>query len=295
MSGMRQGWASIVAVCVAAGTLPAQEITAAAVLTRSRAALGLEAPASVTSIRMLGTSTRVLGALRLGGAVDLRLALPDRYLRVDVLALPGALPGTRGETATGFNRDTPIQRAIRPAGQPVDVTTFVSAEAREQTLRSAADLVRHDLRLLLLGFFADSFDSSPLTAKHLGIAEAPDGRAYGLALTFANGSEAILFVDTTTHLPRMVTWNGPDVVSAARAAGQTSGTGQPSMPHADVRAHLDTLVEHRWYFGDYRPVGRFRWPFVLRHAVAGSLVEELRFDQVMVNPVFEASVFDRER
>jgi hypothetical protein len=104
-----------------------------------------------------------------------------------------------------------------------------------------------------------------------GVAEAPEGRADMNRLAFEDGSEAVLFSDTRSHLPLMVTWQGPDVL-----------------------ARLDA-VEHRFYFSDFRSVGALRWPFVIRRAAAGQLIEELQFDRAVINPPVDLSIFDDGR
>jgi hypothetical protein len=56
------------------------------------------------------------------------------------------------------------------------------------------------------------------------------------------------------------------------------------------------MAEHRLYFADYRDVnGGVKWPFRLRHAVAGTTIEETTFDRVTVNTKIDPKKFETPR
>jgi hypothetical protein len=53
------------------------------------------------------------------------------------------------------------------------------------------------------------------------------------------------------------------------------------------------MAEHRLYFADYRGVsGGVKWPFRIRHAVAGNTIEETTFDRVTVNAKIDPKKFE---
>ena len=44
-----------------------------------------------------------------------------------------------------------------------------------------------------------------------------------------------------------------------------------------------------------RRVGDVRWPFVIRRSVKGELLEEIRFDRIVINPALDPKVFAVDR
>ena len=158
-------------------------------------------------------------------------------------------------------------------------------------MRAAAVGLRKELTLLLLGFFGGTFDGSPLQVERLGSAEAPDGTADALRLTFGDGSVATLFIHVDTHLPLMVSWQGSDPAIALRLAT----TGEASAAAVLASSAQLPLVEHRLHFSDYRQVDGLRWPFLVRRTGGGAPMEELRFDRFTLNPVFTARTFTGDR
>jgi hypothetical protein len=259
------------------------------VLRQARDALGGEAALdAVKGVRAVGRTSRVLGVLRISGEIDLRLALPDRYVRIDRLAL-GALST---EIATGFSGGALIQRASGPDGLRFDPSSLIPADTSAAAERAALAGVRQDAALLLLGFFCASFDLHPFRFTYAGAVESPDGEATALDIAGAGGFAARLYIDDRSHLPLLVSWMAPDPTGAAAAFA--SGTGAAT---SDPTVLLDQMapVEHRVYFGDYRKVGGLRWPFRVRRSVDGRPSEEVSFDAFTINPPVDARVFDARR
>ena len=246
----------------------------------TRQALGGKGLAGVRTLRAEGESTRVVASLRLSSAIELLLERPDRFLRIDRLRVAG----TAAETTSGFVGDRFVQRT---PGQRVPAPAGAAPDQRNELQRAAAAGLRSELLLLLLGFFAGTFDDSPLHVERLGIAEAPDARAEALRLTFGTGLAATLFVHVDTHLPLMVSWQGADPSAVLRLATSTD----PFAATALVAAGQAAPVEHRLHFSDYRRVDALRWPFLVRHTAGGRPVEELRFERLTPNPVFKHGTF----
>ena len=246
----------------------------------ARQALGGQGLARVRTLRAEGESTRVVASLRLGSAIELLLDRPDRFLRIDRLRVAGAA----AETTSGFVGDRFVQRTSGPRVSP---PAGGSLDQQDDLQRAAAAGLRSELLLLLLGFFAGTFDDSPLRVERLGIAEAPGGTAAALRLTFDTGLAATLFVHVETHLPLMVSWQGAAPSAVLRLATATD----PFQAAALAAAGQAAAVEHRLHFSDYRRVDALRWPFRVRHTAGGVPVEELRFDRLTVNPVFTNGTF----
>lgn len=268
------------------GVAGPRDDAARTVLRQARDALGGErALGAVRGLKGVGRSSRLLGPMRFAGDIDLRLALPDRYVRIDQL-LFGTLSA---EIATGFNGHALIQRARGPDGLRLNPTAGIPPSGLAAAERAAMAGVRQDAALLLLGFFCASLDLHPLHFTYAGEAESPDGAAKALDITGPDGLRARLFIDRGSHLPLLVTWMGPDVAGAARAMGGPVPVVSPDP--ALLLAQLQP-VEHRLYFGDYRPVGALRWPFRLQRSVAGQVSEDVTFDSFTINPAVDARLFD---
>jgi hypothetical protein len=194
------------------------------------------------------------------------------------------MPGSSAETAAGFAGDQFVQRLPGPRAP---LPGELSADQAAQFRQSAAAGLRKEMRLLLLGFLASTFDDSPLRIERLGTAEAPDGRADAFRLSLADGSDVTLFIDVGTHLPLMASWSGADLSSVVRLATAADA----AQTNALVASTLTSTVEHRLHFADYRPVNGLRWPHLIRHTAGGQTVEELRFDRFTLNPIFDARTF----
>ena len=257
-----------------ANDVHADDSRATQVLAAAKASLGGMALDAIRSLRAEGRGSRIVGSFRFAAGVRLEVVRPDRFVRTDRLSV-GA---TSAETGFGFNGSDFIQR-VSGLG---DVSPGLSALAPV-----AAAGLRHDVRMLLLGVFAAPFDGSAIETAYAGVAEAPDGKADAIAMTFDDGTTATLFIDAGTLLPRMVSWQAPDPLSAVKST--------PSGVTAEVRPDNLIAVEHRVAFADYRTIKGVRFPFLIRRSVAGELSEELKFDSVELNAAIDERTFQVAR
>jgi hypothetical protein len=125
--------------------------------------------------------------------------------------------------------------------------------------------VKQDFVRLMLGMFATSFPSYPLTFKYAAQGEAPEGTADILDAAGPADFQARFVVQRDTHRPVMLIWQAP-------AHGKT--------------------VEHRIYYGDFRDVDGLKLPFRIRRAVAGETVEETTFDRIRINAKIDPRKFE---
>jgi len=146
-------------------------------------------------------------------------------------------------------------------------------------------------------------------------------------VTGDGGFAARLFIDTTTHLPLMLSWMAkePLVISQTVGGGgagrATAGThasagggvavgsvqvegGKPLTPEDrdklmkqldEQRKELEAkrrTVEYRLYYGDYRDVDGIKVPFKLQRSIDGKPTEELTFEKVRINGKIDAQTFN---
>ncbi len=230
---------------------PKPPLDATPVLAAARAAIGGDAKLEgVRSFVVTGRTRRVRGKNLVPIEFEIACELPDKFVRKDEIPAEET-----GLMSTGFNGDRLIQS---PAPDPGDEP---SAAERGLLVMTA----KQDFGRVTLGMFATSFAAFPLTFSYAGRAEAPDGAADAIDVKGPNAFAARLFINTSTHLPVMVTW-------------QTTAKSGP--------------VEHRLYYADYRDVGGLRWPFLIRGAVGGETVEETAVDRYRVNTKIDPKKFE---
>jgi hypothetical protein len=127
--------------------------------------------------------------------------------------------------------------------------------------------VKQDFARLMLGMFATSFPSFPLTFKYAARGEAPEGKADVLDVAGPANAVMRFVVQRDTHLPVMVMWTAP-------------APGQPAP------------AEQRLYFADYRDVDGLKLPFRIRRAVGADTVEETTFDRFRINAKIDPRKFE---
>ena len=262
MAGFRVvlvGFSVLAYIALGTGPLDAQPPTAQSVVAAAREALGGERRLSaVTSFTATGRTRQIRGNNLVPIEFEINCELPDRFVRKDEIPAQDT-----DASVTGFIGDqlilypTPPSRAGGPPPQGM----------AQQRLTG----VKQDFARLLLGAFAASFPPYPLTFKYLAEGDAPEGKADILDVAGPANFSARLVVQRDTHLPVLLMWQVP-----APAAPAT-----PPMP-----------VEHRLYYGDFRDVNGMKWPFRLRHAVAGDTIEETTFDRIRINVKIDAKKFE---
>ena len=222
---------------------------ASQVLAATRAALGAQKLAAVATITATGQTRRVRGNNLVPIEFAISIQRPDKYVRKDEVPAEESAP-----TSTGFAGDELIQVPPAPPAQ------------RDARLLAT----RQEFTRLALGLWADSIPQYPLTFAYVGQAAAPQGMADVLNVTAAGGFAARLFIDGSTHLPLMLTWQAP-----------AGGRGAAATP-----------VENRLYYADYRDVDGLRLPFRLRRAVGADTTEETTFDRFRLNARIDPKTFD---
>jgi hypothetical protein len=203
---------------------PAPAPNAAAVLAAAREALGGEKKlAAVKTLVTTGRTRQVRGDNLVPIEFEIYAELPDKYVRKDEVPAQES-----GPTTVGFNGDNLIQlppqvgppAGGRPGGPPPPTPEQLDAARRARVAG-----VKQDFARLMLGLFAGSFDSYPLTFTYAGQAEAPQGMADVLDVKGPANLVMRLFVYRDTHLPVMVTWQGGPQPGPGRGPGPGPGPG----------------------------------------------------------------------
>jgi hypothetical protein len=260
------------------------------VLAATRAALGSDKNlAAVKTFVATGRTRQLRGNNLVPIEFEISCELPDKYVRKDEFPAQDT-----DVTVSGFVGDELIvfpQPAAGRGGPPP-----------AQRLTAA----KQDFARLMLGAFAASFPSYPLTFKYAAEGEAPEGKADVLDVAGPAGFAARLVIQRDTHLPVMLIWNAPAPPSGGRGGaprgGPPRGAAPPDAPPPATSPPAASQLrgaepagpqpENRLYFADYRDVKGTKWPFRIRRAVGGNTIEETTFDRINVNGKIDPKKFE---
>jgi hypothetical protein len=275
---VRRLWFPLIAIFVAASaTAPlSQTPDAARVLSSARQALGGEQKLSaVRTFTATGRTRQVRGNNLVPIEFEINCELPDKFVRKDEIPAQDTDPTTRG-----FSGDTLIQipppgtgRGGPRAGGPPPGGDARAGGPPPGGGRGPGGpvppivAIKQDFARLMLGMFAASFPSFPLTFKYAAVGEAPEGKADILDVSGPANVSMRFVVQQDTHLPVMLMWTAP-------------APGQPGP------------VEQRMYFADYRDVDGLKLPFRLRRAVGADTIEETTFDRIRINTKIDPRKFE---
>jgi hypothetical protein len=222
-----------------------------------RAAIGGEARvAAVRALQLRGeVSFLNLANGQMGEpeSLDIRILLPDKYLRTE--------NNGRVITAAGFNGDQLLNgvRALVPGD------SFGSSYGPDQVATERIRFTR-----LLTGLLATSSAVLPLTAR-------PGTGAAAVGLTGPNGLAWTLDLDPTTRLPLRLRFEGN--VYTPSAGGRMSGPPTP------------TRGEITMTFGERRNTDGLNLPYRITTSAAGVTSEDIRLQRIVVNPPLTARDF----
>jgi hypothetical protein len=163
---------------------------------------------------------------------------------------------------------------------PIDPAQLEEAQRRARQI----ELSRFMLAWLL---------STDGAASWIATAESPDGKADVIEITSANGPVTRLFLDQTTHVPLMITWQSvaPQLIARARGArGGQRGDGPPPDAQPSRAQQQATL---QMTLGDYKTVNGVKLPHLMTRGVNDTTIEEWTIDSYRLNPSFKPDVFTK--
>ena len=271
----------------------------AALLAQARQAVGGEDRLlAIKTLDVRGDFKRLAGQMTIEGELQVRLELPDKLRRDEDLSLPGGGPAIvrtevlNGTTVWDDNSGGGrmfIGRFGGPGGRGGDPQgggrARIDPAQLEEAQRRArqTELARFALIWLLT---ADG------QVAWIGTAEAPDGKADVVEITPAAGPAMRLFLDASSHMPLMVTWQGaaPQLMIAGRRGGRGEARGDapaqgrgPGGPPATLQLTLS----------DYKAVNGVRLPHLITRGANDMTIEEWTIDSYRVNTTFRADVFSK--
>jgi hypothetical protein len=284
------------------------------ILAAAREALGGESRlAAVKTLIATGRTRQVRGENLVPIEFEMLFETPDKFVRKDEIPAQES-----GPTSQGFNGENliveppPPPPPPPPAGKP-------AGPPPEAALRGRVTTIKQDFARLALGLFATSYSAYPLTFSHVGIAEAPQGKADVLEAKGPGNFTVRFFLHSESHLPIMLSWSVPATNVVVTLPGQPPPATLPpgaitveappppaasaskeeqdkyAMEVAALRKKTIASakpIENRLYFSDHKEVDGIRLPFRIRRAIASQTIEETTFDRFRINTKIDPRRFE---
>jgi hypothetical protein len=323
----------------------------ASLLAEARKSLGGEDKlAAVKRLQIKGEMRRGQGNLTLEGDTEVFLEPPDKFRRNESLSLGPGGPGIdrvevlngndiwdennggggrfgrgggdfggggRGGDFGGFRRGG-IGGQQNGDADPARAQGIDPERLKELQLRNRRLEVSRLLLALLL-----TTDSQ---VAWIGTAQSPEGTADVLEVKSSDGAATRLFLDSTTHVPLMMTWSGGGqrggrggqgggrgrAGDAAAQGGAPQGGAAPAAPPAAPQAPpqsgaaVDTAQGRRgrgfgggapatleMHLSEYKVVNGIKLPHLITRGTNGETAEEWVIKSYRINPTFKGNTFSK--
>jgi hypothetical protein len=268
----------------------------AALLADARRAIGGEDRlAGVKTLDVRGDFKRVAGQTTIQGELQVRIERPDKLRRDEDLSPPGGGPAIiRTEVLNGttvWDENSGGRAFLVRQGRGGDAGRGARGNAPNIDPAQLEDLQRRARQAELARFLLIWLLAADGPVNWVATAEAPDGKADVLDITPASGPMVRLFLDQTTHLPLMVTWQGtpPQMVFPGRRGGRDGGGDDAAAaPPPRQGAQPATL---QLTLGEYKTVGGIKLPHLITRGVSDMTIEEWTIDSYRINQSFRSGVF----
>lgn len=298
----------------------------ASLLAEARKALGGEDKlAAVKRLQVKGEMRRGQGNVNLEGDTEVFLELPDKFRRNESLSLGPGGPGIDrvevlngndvweensggdgrlGRGGFGGGRGGDFGGFRRGGGQNTGGDQAAAANIDPERLKELQLRTRRaEVARLLLAFLLAT--DSPVA--WIGTAQSPDGTADVLEVKSGDGTATRLFLDSTTHMPLMMTWSGAAQRGGRGGQGGARGRGDgaPQNGAAQGGAAVDTIQGRRGrgfgaapatlelHLSEYKVVNGIRLPHLMTRGTNGETAEEWVIKSYRINPTFKGNTFTK--
>lgn len=314
-------WAGLTPLAAAGQDAPAAAKPAAddqtqTVVAALRTALGGDAKlAALKGLSLEGTQRRLFGETERTSDIELIAQFPNHIQRIEQGPSPTGMPGPRfAQTLNGEDfwigplDPMPGGMMFRMGGEGPGGPGGGGRQggpggpgSGNRQSQARGDLVRS-----LLGVLPISSALPGVTFTYAGEAKSNDGAADVLDVKSAD-FQAKLFIDKTTHLPLMLTFQGPDPAAMAtrmrtfqRREGETPEAARARIE--EERKARDAagppppmpMVEHQLYFAEHKKVDGVMLPTRISRAVKGNTIEEIEIKKYKLNPKIDPSQFQKK-
>ena len=273
-------------------TLPvAAQDKAADVMKQTRDTLGGKKLTELKALSLEGPFRREMGPRQVSGTVELTLQLPDKMHRSEDTEMMGGISIERLSVLNGDKTWEDMQNhggmggnmqiVLRngPPGQELNPEQVEQARLRR---------FRTEFNRYLLAFTG----GTGLAPTYVAVAESPEGKADVLEVKNETGQSIRIFIDQQTHMPLMLSWQGPQ----PRMMFRRPGGPPPNLddPARDARAEgppPQATFEMR--FDDYRAVDGVQLPHRISRGMGGTVNEEWTIKRYKLNASFKDNTFTK--
>jgi hypothetical protein len=314
----------------------AEEAKAESVLAEARKALGgADKLSAVKTLQVNGTTKRANGNFNLEGDTELFFELPDKFRRNESLTIGGGTGIDRKDIVNGNEFSTEVSGDAfggrgrgRFAGAGggaqggADGRGAPTPEQQERLREFQRRNLQSEVSRLLIAFLL----KSDMPFRWIGTAQAPEGSADVLEVKTPDGVATRVFIDTTSHMPLMLSWTGPagrggqgrrgqgapnqaGPPPEGRAAGdQPPGAGAPTAAGAPptAGAGADQAQGQRgragqggppatleMHLSEYKTVNGIKLPHMITRGASGATNEEWAIKSYKINPNLKANTFTK--
>jgi hypothetical protein len=317
----------------------AEEAKAESVLAEARKALGgADKLSAVKTLQVNGTTKRANGNFNLEGDTELFFELPDKFRRNESLTIGGGTGIDRKDIVNGNEFSTEVSGDAfggrgrgRFAGAGggaqggADGRAAPTPEQQERLREFQRRNLQSEVSRLLIAFLL----KSDMPFRWIGTAQAPEGSADVLEVKTPDGVATRVFIDTTSHMPLMLSWTGPagrgfgrggqgrrgqgapnqaGPPPEGRAAGDQPGAGAPTAAGAPptAGAGADQAQGQRgragqggppatleMHLSEYKTVNGIKLPHMITRGASGATNEEWAIKSYKINPNLKANTFTK--
>jgi hypothetical protein len=280
----------------------ATEDKAVEVIVAARSAMGGQKLEAVKAISATGEYRRMMGDREINGETTIEILAPDKIKRTEEIGIPGGPTMSRTVALDGAeywedstNRGGGFMRFGGPGGAgPGGPGGQGPSEADRARFRQMAQRrLQGELQRYLLVWLMRT--DAPMT--YGGQAEAEDGKADVVDVKPESGTPMRVFFDQNTHLPLMLTYEGPQPRMMFRqgrpGAAPGANAGPPPDPEAMRRmmAEPPRMVTFEVRFSEFKNVNGVKLPHVISQSVDGKPTEEWTVSEFKVNPNLKPESF----